>query len=246
MSGHRRRRPAHRELRRGSINEMMLLNLYCKAEKLEFDGTKVTGRVESVQRCYVESCLCISSHECAMNFAIHLESLLNMIAQLQGKAAGYSAPTGYLRLSACDGMVFVAANEVVCGVEALVLKDGACSITMYYNVSQDMFGDLTTITLGYRRGWDQIYRDIKQNGEIINDPTFHERADHRGYSFALSQILTRNLIGNFNYELLTDQGYLQNPYRQIRYSSPGVGRGLYAREPGLPGHPHQQRSLHLA
>ena len=98
--------------------------------------------------------------------------------------------------------------------------------TMFYNVSQDMFGDLTTITLGYRRGWDQIYRDIKENGEIINDPTFHERADHRGYSFALSQILTRNLIANFNYELLTDQGYLQNPYRQIRYSSPGVGNGF--------------------
>jgi len=98
--------------------------------------------------------------------------------------------------------------------------------TMFYNVSQDMFGDLTTITLGYRRGWDQIYRDIKQNGEIINDPTFYERADHRGYSFALSQILTRNLIANLNYELLTDQGYLQNPYRQIRYSSPGVGQGF--------------------
>ena len=117
--------------------------------------------------------------------------------------------------------------------------------TMFYNVSQDMFGDLTTITLGYRRGWDQIYRDIKENGEIINDPTFYERADHRGYSFALSQILTRNLIANFNYELLTDQGYLQNPYRQIRYSSSGRRPGLYAREPGVPGHPHQQRRLHL-
>ncbi|HTT43546.1 MAG TPA: DUF3570 domain-containing protein [Steroidobacteraceae bacterium] len=97
--------------------------------------------------------------------------------------------------------------------------------TSYFSVSQDMFGDLTTITLGYRRGWDQIYRDIKQNGVIINDPTFHERADHRGYTFSLSQILTRNLIGGLNYELLTDQGYLANPYRKIRYLSPGVGNG---------------------
>ena len=96
--------------------------------------------------------------------------------------------------------------------------------TTYYSLSQDMFGDLTTITLGYRRAWDHIYRDIKQNGVIINDPTFHQQADHRGYSFGVSQILTRNMLLDFNYEILTDQGYLQNPYRQIRYaSSGGVG-----------------------
>ncbi len=98
--------------------------------------------------------------------------------------------------------------------------------TIYFSLAQDMFGDLTTLSLGYRRGWDQIYRDIKQNGVIINDPTFHERADHRGYSLGLSQILTRNTILNFNYELLTDQGYLANPYRKIRYLSPGQGEGF--------------------
>jgi hypothetical protein len=99
--------------------------------------------------------------------------------------------------------------------------------TTYYSISQDMFGDLTTVTLGYRRAWDQIFRDIKQpDGEIVNDPTFHQRADHRGYSLGISQILTRNLIANFNYDLLTDQGYLANPYRKIRYLSPGVGEGF--------------------
>jgi hypothetical protein len=61
--------------------------------------------------------------------------------------------------------------------------------TAFVSVSQDMFGDLTSITLGYRRGWDEIFRDIKTtDGQIINDPTFHERADHRGYSLSLSQI----------------------------------------------------------
>jgi hypothetical protein len=94
--------------------------------------------------------------------------------------------------------------------------------TTYYSISQSMFGDLTTVTMGYRRGWDQIFRDIKDpDGQIVNDPTFHQRADHRGYSLAVSQILTRNSIVNLNYELLTDQGYLANPYRKIRYLSAG-------------------------
>lgn len=101
--------------------------------------------------------------------------------------------------------------------------------TSYYSISQDMFGDLTTISLGYRRAWDQVYRDLcaaphpnnQECPDIINDPTFHQRADHRGYTFGLTQILTRNLLANLNYEIDTDQGYLANPYRQIRYSSPG-------------------------
>jgi hypothetical protein len=99
--------------------------------------------------------------------------------------------------------------------------------TTFYSVSQDMFGDLTTLTMGYRRAWDNIYRDIKTpEGQIINDPTFHQIANHRGYSLSLSQILTRNTILGVNYELLTDQGYLANPYRKIRYLSPGSGEGF--------------------
>jgi Protein of unknown function (DUF3570) len=92
--------------------------------------------------------------------------------------------------------------------------------TSYYSISQDMFGDLTTVTLSYSRGWDQIFRDIKSNGVIVNDPTFHQRADHRVYGLSLSQILTRNLIGTLNYQFSSDQGYLASPYREIRFQDP--------------------------
>jgi len=111
------------------------------------------------------------------------------------------------------------------------------SNTTYYSVSQDMFGDLSTLTLTYKRGWDHVYEDEKlTNGQIVNVPDFggvdkngnpisFKDADHRGYTLGLSQILTRNLIAVFNYEVLTDQGYLQNPYREIRFLSPGQGAG---------------------
>jgi len=90
--------------------------------------------------------------------------------------------------------------------------------TAYYAISQSMFGDLTNVTFGFRRGWDNVFRDIKVNGQIQNDPTFHEQADHRGYSLSISQILTRNAILDFNFEAITDAGYLASPYRKIRYS----------------------------
>ncbi|HVW69555.1 MAG TPA: DUF3570 domain-containing protein [Steroidobacteraceae bacterium] len=100
--------------------------------------------------------------------------------------------------------------------------------TSYFAVSQSMFGDLTTITMGYRRGWDQVYRDEcnpalpahpagTECPDIINDPNFHQQADHRAYSVSVSQILTRNAIFDFNFEGITDQGYLASPYRQILY-----------------------------
>jgi hypothetical protein len=110
--------------------------------------------------------------------------------------------------------------------------------TTYYSVSQDMFGDLTTLTMTYKRGWDQVFKDFKNaNGQIENQPGFgavdasgnplrnYKDADHRGYSVGISQILTRNLIAVANYEVLTDQGYLQNPYREVLYLDPTQGLG---------------------
>ena len=94
--------------------------------------------------------------------------------------------------------------------------------TAYYAISQSMFGDLTNVTFGFRRGWDNVFRDIKVNGQIQNDPTFHEQADHRAYSLSISQILTRNAILDFNFEAITDSGYLASPYRKIRYFDPTV------------------------
>jgi hypothetical protein len=120
------------------------------------------------------------------------------------------------------------------------------SNTTYYSISQDMFGDLTTISMTYKRGWDKVYRDLKNaDGQIINDPTFggfdkngkpisFKDADHRGYAVGLSQILTRTLISSFNYEVLTDQGYLQSPYRKILYLNPQAGLGYTQAEQVYP------------
>jgi hypothetical protein len=94
--------------------------------------------------------------------------------------------------------------------------------TSYFAISQTMFGDLTTVSFGYRRGWDNVFRDIKVNGIIQNDPTFHQQADHRAYTLSLSQILTRNAILDLNFEAITDQGYLASPYRKVRYFDPTV------------------------
>ena len=110
------------------------------------------------------------------------------------------------------------------GVESSIENDYDSS-TGSFSIAQDMFGDLTTVTLSASRGWDRITRIIDAARD--KDPTFHRRLDRKTWAIGVSQILTRNLVSGFDYEAITEQGYLQNPYRKIRYL-PFPGSATYA------------------
>jgi hypothetical protein len=81
--------------------------------------------------------------------------------------------------------------------------------TWYFNVSQDFFGDLTTLTFGYTLAQDEVF----QNG----NEEFGEDIDRYHYRVGISQIATPDLLLNLDYELITDEGYLNNPYRSYRF-----------------------------
>ncbi len=83
------------------------------------------------------------------------------------------------------------------------------SKTFHFDVSQDFFGDLTTLSMGYTRGNDTI----KSNGNA----SFKDTALHQEYRVSVSQILTRDLIVSLSEEIISDDGYLGNPYRSFRY-----------------------------
>lgn len=96
--------------------------------------------------------------------------------------------------------------------------------TISFSVSQDLFGDMTTLTLGYALADDKIGRS--------DDPTFERHLDKQVYSIGLTQILTKNLITTLNFETITDEGYMNNPYRSVRYFDSGSAVG-YSFEPEL-------------
>ena len=96
--------------------------------------------------------------------------------------------------------------------------------TAYFSLSHDLFGDLTTISLAFTRGWDTVQQRDAITGGV--DPDFLEKTDRRTYSLGLSQVITRNLIVGATLETITDEGFLNNPYRTVRYvdpTNPGVG-----------------------
>ena len=76
-------------------------------------------------------------------------------------------------------------------------------------IYQNLFGDLTTVTLAYSLGDDVV--------GMSTDPTFARDVSRQTYGLGISQILTRNLIVNVNFEGITDEGFLNNPYRSVRF-----------------------------
>ena len=97
------------------------------------------------------------------------------------------------------------------------------SNTTHFSLSQDMFGDLTTLTLGFSRTRDEV----GENNGTAETPivAWLGHADTRSYDAGLAQILTKNLIAGVNLEVITDAGYLANPYRSIRYLDPTNPKG---------------------
>jgi len=93
--------------------------------------------------------------------------------------------------------------------------------TASVSISQDMFGDLTTVALYFTRGWD----DVTRRG----DATFADTVDRRLYGVTVSQVATKNLILGLSFETITEEGFLNNPYRQVRFVDPDAALG-YAYE----------------
>jgi hypothetical protein len=80
-----------------------------------------------------------------------------------------------------------------------------------------MFGDLTTISLGFSNTRDKVGEN---NGTAwVPNVAWLGHAQTFTYDVGLSQILTKNFIAGANCEVITDSGYLSNPYRSIRYVS---------------------------
>jgi len=99
--------------------------------------------------------------------------------------------------------------------------------TLSLGISQDMFGDLTTVSMGFAVG-DNL---VGQNG---ND-SFEEESKVRSYRVSLTQIMTTRLVSAISLETITDEGYLNNPYRSVRYRDSGNALGYSFQQEVYPG-----------
>lgn len=77
--------------------------------------------------------------------------------------------------------------------------------TVSADISQEVFGGMSTISLGFARGQD----DVGKHNEVA----WNDRARHWQYRLGLTQILSPRWVLSVNGEALADDGYLGSPYR---------------------------------
>ena len=106
------------------------------------------------------------------------------------------------------------------------------SNTTHFSLSQDMFGDLTTVTLGFTDSRDKVGENNGKSFAPVIAWLGH--AQSRSYEVGLSQIITKNLIAGATLDVITDQGYLSNPYRSIRFRDTAVQPGYSLGSPIYP------------
>ena len=94
--------------------------------------------------------------------------------------------------------------------------------TTAFNLSQELFGNMMTVSMGYAQGNDVVGK--------TGDSSFSEDVNRQQYRVGLSQILTKNMLLGLGFETVTDEGYLNNPYRSVRYLDASSAKG-YSYEP---------------
>lgn len=81
--------------------------------------------------------------------------------------------------------------------------------TISFGISQDVFGDLTTVSMGYAHGSNIVGK--------TGSPLFSETSQTDNFNLSLAQVITKNLIMSADFNVTTDAGFLNNPYRKVRY-----------------------------
>ena len=102
-----------------------------------------------------------------------------------------------------------------------VVRDSLISVSTSYSkepdytarnvsldVTQEVFGGMTAINMGYTRASDNVSR--------TDDPTFADVAKHWQYRLGVTQVLSPTWLMSANVEAISDSGFLGNPYRAAR------------------------------
>jgi hypothetical protein len=74
------------------------------------------------------------------------------------------------------------------------------------------------VSLGFTNSRNRVSENSGTSGIVLKG-----FSQSRSFQGGLSQVVTKDLIAGVALEVITDQGYLANPYRQIRYCSNPTG-----------------------
>ncbi len=116
------------------------------------------------------------------------------------------------RIESRVGVDYLTGNSILSLNYAQSDEDDYNAKSISLGVAHDTFGGMTTLSLNAAAGNDEIGR----NG----DESFSEELRRYSYSLGITQVLTKRWISALNAEVDMEQGFLNNPYRSVRYRDP--------------------------
>ena len=96
-------------------------------------------------------------------------------------------------------------------------EDDYESNTASFDVSHEMFGAMTKVNLGLSIGVDDVFRSDLDS--------FQEDLDRYSFRAGLSQVITKTIAMQFDYEATVEEGFLNNPYRFVFLNGVSLGSG---------------------
>ncbi|MBV1905845.1 MAG: DUF3570 domain-containing protein [Pseudomonadales bacterium] len=169
-------------------------------------GVKVDGPSILVRKAYKDKVSLWANYYVDMISSASID-VMSTASEYTEERTEYSVGVDYLRGKTFFGLSMTNSEE-----------DDYSSDTFNLGISQDFFGDLSTLGLSYGYGSDTVRR----NG----DDVFSEKLHRQSYGVSFSQVITKSLLMNLTYSGITDEGFLNNPYRTVRYADPSSALGF--------------------
>ncbi|MBZ9610062.1 DUF3570 domain-containing protein [Rheinheimera maricola] len=115
------------------------------------------------------------------------------------------------------GIDYLAGNSIISANYAQSDEDDYQAKSVSFAVSHDTFGGMTTLSLEAGLGDDTVSR----NG----DESFSADVKRYNYKLGWTQVLSSSWIAAMNLQVDLDEGFLNNPYRSVRYLDANEPRG---------------------
>ena len=160
----------------------------------------------------VEAPTIVARKKLAESIAVRGHYLVDMVSGASIDVEVGASPYEEKRTEYSAGVEYLKDKAVVSASYTNSSENDYQAETYSLGVSQDFFGDMSTASIGVSIGDDVI--------QSTTDPAFEETARHTAIDIGLTQVLSKHFIANIAFNKTIDDGYLQNPYRFIRYIDP--------------------------
>jgi hypothetical protein len=143
----------------------------------------------------------------------YIDTVSGASVDVQATASAYTESRHEKRL----GIDYLAGNSIISANYAQSDENDYNAKSASLGIAHDTFGGMTTLSVEAGLGDDRVGR----NG----DASFREDVKRYNYKFGWTQVLNSSWIAALNVQIDLDEGYLNNPYRSVRYRDSRDPRG---------------------